>query len=67
MPPLKDKLVAKGIPLNEETSPKAGKPYVKPAIIHELVLETRAGCPLNAPGQFNPFNTKDPFNFDPLD
>lgn len=31
---------------NVEVQPPTRKPYVKPEIIHELELETRAGSPL---------------------
>ncbi|GAB4529687.1 MAG: hypothetical protein Fur0018_16450 [Anaerolineales bacterium] len=30
------------------------KPYEKPAIVHELELETRAGSPLGLPNPFDP-------------
>lgn len=32
------------------------RPYVRPAIIHELALETRAGSPLGIPDPFDPFS-----------
>ena len=31
----------------EETQDEGRKPYVKPEIIHDLALETRAGSPLS--------------------
>lgn len=34
---------------DETAKPDPRKPYSKPAIIHELELETRAGSPLLAP------------------
>ncbi len=30
------------------------KPYEKPAIVHELELETRAGSPVGLPNPFDP-------------
>jgi hypothetical protein len=41
------------MPTSEE-KPEERKPYVKPEIIHELDLETRAGSP-NLPDPLNPF------------
>jgi hypothetical protein len=32
-----------------EVQPQTRQPYAKPAIIHELELETRAGSPLQPP------------------
>ncbi|MFQ5858325.1 MAG: hypothetical protein ACE5LU_22210, partial [Anaerolineae bacterium] len=45
----------------EEPSVSSGatarrKHYVRPAIIHELALETLAGSPLGIPDPFDPFN-----------
>ena len=37
-----------------EVRPETRKPYVKPEIIHELELETRAGSPLGMPDPFDP-------------
>jgi hypothetical protein len=42
--------------LPQRRSERKRKPYVKPEIVHELALETRAGSPL-----------ADPLNNDPLD
>lgn len=36
------------------------KPYVKPEIIHELELETRAGSPLGMPDPFDPLGLEPP-------
>jgi hypothetical protein len=51
----------------QEAPPETRKPYARPAITYELELETRAGCPLSIPGQFNPFNLDNPFGIDPQD
>ena len=37
-----------------EVQPETRKPYVKPEIIHELELETRAGSPLGMPDPLDP-------------
>ncbi len=39
------------------------KPYAKPQITHELVLETRAGSRIGGPT--NLFNPADPFSMSP--
>lgn len=44
---------------NEPAASK--KPYVRPSIVHELPLETRAGSPLSIP------NPLDPAGLDPAD
>jgi hypothetical protein len=41
-----------------ENSPKARKPYIQPAIIHELQLETRAGSPIGLTNILNPFDPR---------
>jgi len=38
----------------DETARRPRKPYTKPKIIHELVLETRAGSPLGPPDLLDP-------------
>ena len=42
------------IEAREETARWPRKPYTKPKIIHELVLETRAGSPLGPPDLLDP-------------
>ena len=52
-----------GVARNDGVEPtQLRKPYVRPEIIYELDLETRAGCPLADPLGFDPM---DPFNLDP--
>ncbi len=46
------------MPTTESTTPQ---PYTKPAIVHELKLETRAGSPLGLPGLTDPLGI-DPAN-----
>jgi hypothetical protein len=40
--------------IRSEASQVAPKPYVKPAITHELKLETRAGSPFGGGGLIDP-------------
>ena len=40
-------------PITTETEKR--KPYIRPEIIHELELETRAGSPLGLPDPLDPF------------
>ena len=47
--------------VNHEMVSDVAKLYVKPAIVHELKLETRAGSPLGV----SPFGI-DPLGIDPL-
>jgi hypothetical protein len=40
--------------VSQEVVSEAAKLYVKPAIVHELKLETRAGSPLGGGGLIDP-------------
>jgi hypothetical protein len=41
-----------------EPSSEPRKPYHRPAIIHELQLETRAGSPIGLTNILNPFDPR---------
>jgi hypothetical protein len=51
--------MSKNQELNREVVSEADRLYVKPAIVHELKLETRAGSPLGGG------NLIDPLGIDP--
>ena len=42
--------MSKNQDLKREVVSEADRLYIKPAIVHELKLETRAGSPLGGPG-----------------
>lgn len=46
--------------VNREAVSDAAKLYVKPAIVHELKLETRAGSPLSGGGELGDLLGIDP-------
>jgi hypothetical protein len=45
--------MTENLPASTATEPVIRQPYVKPAIVHELKLETRAG---SLPGLVDPLN-----------
>jgi hypothetical protein len=47
-----------------DRSSAANKPYIQPAIVHELKLETRAGSPLKRDPLIDPLGV-DPTRVDP--
>jgi len=47
---------------NSQVDQGRRKPYIKPEIIEELALETRAGSPLGVPNPLDFLNDSNPLN-----